>query len=213
MIFFGDALKPLHDVCREMKASLDKDKLPTKAELNEWLEKNSEAAKAMNKRMYIYTTAMAKGWAFAKKLEFYEAGKHSTLLWYHKLVVYNPSYFLGENSYENYDKVEKWFAKREEKMLDKGYRGSRGSRGRGRHFGSHYHPYWNSNHHAPATFPNYPSQVPNYPPPSLPQSQPSYTPPSAAVSRPPVDKSRLRCNKCQELGHLFRECPNQFVAK
>ncbi len=74
MIFFGDALKPLHDVCRAMKAALDKDTLPTKAALAEWLEKSSETAEAMNKRMYIYTTAQAKGWAFAKKLEFYEAG-------------------------------------------------------------------------------------------------------------------------------------------
>ncbi len=74
MIFFGDALKPLHDVARAMKEALDADKLPTKAILNEWLEKTSETAEAMNKRMYIYTTAQAKGWAFAKKLEFYEAG-------------------------------------------------------------------------------------------------------------------------------------------
>jgi hypothetical protein len=80
MMFFGDALKPLHDICRAMKASLDKDKLPSKADLTEWLEKGSETAEAMNKRMYIYTTAQAKGWAFAKKLEFYEAGMLYLLL-------------------------------------------------------------------------------------------------------------------------------------
>jgi hypothetical protein len=131
----------------------------------------------------------------------------------------NRSFILGENSYENYDKVEKWFAKREEKLLDRGLRGSRGSRGRGRGYGSsgshgYSHPYWNG-HHGASHYPNYHANVPPYPPPSMPgpQAPPTYAPPAAAASRPPIDKSRLRCNKCQELGHLFRECPNSFVAK
>jgi len=47
---------------------------------------------------------------------------------------------LGEKSSENYDKVEKWLAKREDKALDS--RGTRRGRGAGRGRGYGYHPYW-----------------------------------------------------------------------
>lgn len=122
--------------------------------------------------------------------------------------------FLGETSYENYDKVEKWFAKREEKLLDRGIRRGPSFRGRGRGFGygsgfgsgygSHgYHPYHNYHHNSHS------NGASAFPPPLMSQS-PS---PAATISRPPMDKSKMRCNKCQELGHFFRECPNGFPTK
>lgn len=76
-MFFGDVLQPVHDVCRAMNEAVEKDTLPTKAILKEWLEKSKDAADHLNKRMYIIMTAQAKGWPFAKKLEFYEAGNRS----------------------------------------------------------------------------------------------------------------------------------------
>jgi hypothetical protein len=74
MMFFSDALQPLHEVCKALKSSLESDKLPTKANVQEWLDRNKETAEAIHKRLFIIMTAQVKGWPFAKKLEFYENG-------------------------------------------------------------------------------------------------------------------------------------------
>jgi hypothetical protein len=123
--------------------------------------------------------------------------------------------FSGEKSSENYDKVEKWLAKREDKAREqKSAKKSPKTPSRNRGLG--FNPYWHPRHGegyptppAAAGYSPYAPAAAGYPPYPGPSTSGYPTP----GYRPPADKSRLRCNKCQELGHLFRECPNSFVAK
>ncbi len=80
MIFLSEIVKPVHDACRAIKASLDSDKLPQKATVQSWYDLVDEAATAINKRTFILMTAQERGWEFARKLDFYESGWFSLLV-------------------------------------------------------------------------------------------------------------------------------------
>jgi hypothetical protein len=74
MTFLSEIVKPVHDACRAMKATLDSDAVIKKTSVQAWFDKVDVAATAINKRMFILMTAQERGWEFARKLDFYESG-------------------------------------------------------------------------------------------------------------------------------------------
>jgi hypothetical protein len=82
MTFLSEIVKPVHDACRAMKATLDSDAVIKKASVQTWYDKVDEAATAINKRMFILMTAQERGWEFARKLDFYESGYWIVFIWF-----------------------------------------------------------------------------------------------------------------------------------
>ncbi len=181
-------MRPLHDVCRAIKASYDSGAVPQKADVKEWLDLTSEAAEAVNKRTFIIMTAQTRGWAFARKLDFYQSGKivFETLATSKILM---DRFVLGQDPDPGYVKVEDWMADRRVARRQKVRRPFR--------------PYWGQPpaQAAPRSFGA--AQGQGY-------GQPSWSPAASYGPRRPTDNSRKRCNTCHELGHLFRECPNGY---
>ena len=68
--------KPLHDVCRGVNDFCGKEEKPNQQKLEEWRDKLKLATSALHKRMFVIMTAQTKGWAFARKLDFYQSGIH-----------------------------------------------------------------------------------------------------------------------------------------
>ncbi len=117
---------------------------------------------------------------------------------------------IGVKSNEHYDKVEKYFAKHEEKILYSKWprRGHRGGNFRGPHpYYGHQYGQQTIGYGVPSAAAGSPAQV------AGPSNVIGQGYPQPRYFRQPLDKSKMRCNKCQELGHLYRECPNNFVAK
>lgn len=103
MILLDKALPPLHETVRSLnellegdseKASLDKagiEKLQWVAVMFFTLsprltslffrKKLKKSADALNKRLFIVMAAQTEGWAFAKKLDFYETGGEANKNW------------------------------------------------------------------------------------------------------------------------------------
>ncbi len=103
--------------------------------------------------------------------------------------------FLGAKSNEHYSKVEKYFAKKEDKLSEARMSGKGRSRGSYRS-----HPYRSR---SPGASSGSSSASRSLEGPS--SSQGSY--------RSPLDKSKLRCHKCQEFGHFIKDCPNTLGPK
>jgi len=77
MVFIKKVVKPLHDVCKSVNTACGQESTPTQAQLEGWREKLKLATAALHKRMFVIMTAQTKGWAFARKLDFYQSGTHS----------------------------------------------------------------------------------------------------------------------------------------
>ncbi len=106
-------------------------------------------------------------------------------------------YQSGEKSDKNYDKVAKRQAKRAEDIDRDAKKTKRKSEYRPYGFQGRYASY-----QAPA------AQA--WGPPPAPVG-PYQVPPPAVTVKPPMDKARMRCNNCRELGHFFRECTKPSV--
>jgi hypothetical protein len=74
MIFLDSVTKPLQDTCRSIDSACGQEIAPNQQQLEEWRDKLKEAASALHKRMFVIMTAQTKGWAFARKLDFYQSG-------------------------------------------------------------------------------------------------------------------------------------------
>jgi len=69
LLLFNRCLPGLHEVVRDPES-----RGLSNAEAKPVLEKIKQATQALNQRLFIIMTAQAKGWAWARELEFLETG-------------------------------------------------------------------------------------------------------------------------------------------
>jgi len=74
-------LPGFHDVIRSLDAKFesDEDHRPTTDETKAYLKKMKASVKALHERLFVVLTAQAKGWAFARQLDFYQTGEEILL--------------------------------------------------------------------------------------------------------------------------------------
>jgi hypothetical protein len=76
MVFLKKVIRPLHEVCKDVNAASGQEKAPNQQQLEAWRDKLKQATSALHQRMFVIMTAQSKGWAFARKLDFYKSGIH-----------------------------------------------------------------------------------------------------------------------------------------
>jgi len=75
LVMLHKTLPYLHEVVRELEVQVnDEERAPTLAEATCILSKIKDSTAVLNQRLFIIMTAQAKGWAWAKELEFLETG-------------------------------------------------------------------------------------------------------------------------------------------
>lgn len=69
-------LPGFHDVIRTLDSKFEKDEnyRPTSEETKAHLKKLKASVASLHQRLFVVMTAQAKGWAFAKQLDFFQTG-------------------------------------------------------------------------------------------------------------------------------------------
>jgi len=107
----------MHEVCRSMCAEFAKEKPKAWSldEMKKCYQLLLQTTEEMNSRLFVILSAQQHGWAFARKLQFLEAGTCFALS---SKGVYFMTLNLGGGLNENYMKVAKEFQKRQDKKDD-----------------------------------------------------------------------------------------------
>lgn len=74
MTFLYKSLPGSQDILLTLRSALKKDEPLTKEEMRRLYEVSKKVTKADGDRLFVVMTAQAKGWNFAKELDFYQSG-------------------------------------------------------------------------------------------------------------------------------------------
>jgi len=170
-------------------------------------EKLKQSTDVLNSRLFVILAAQAKGWPFARELEFLESGEQISQVLCLTLST-NLFYFLsGNGQNENFLKVAKLFNKRQQKKDDE-----RELRGLAKKPAFKPRPF--AQRQAGGYGPGKPAAFGS----SAQAATATYSGASgyqqgghfAGGSRHgPANKAHLRCHNCAQFGHFAHECNNK----
>lgn len=199
MVFFNKIIPGTQEVLLSLRHNIQEKKAPTLEEAMRYYTVLKAVTKANHERLFVVMTAQSKGWSFAKDLDFYQSGTVIILLLV-KIMDCKKELFgvVGKEASEEYLKVAKLHAKKEETKKEKEKDDRKPKRGRGFGYGrGGFGPY------QPWAPPFMPSGFPMWPM----NQGPSMATPSASMASPRPSRAHMRCNNCAEFGHFARDCP------
>jgi len=74
MVFLQKAVTPVLDLLKDIRKATKANEPVTKEQLQTWYQLTKNASRALDDRIFIVMTAQAKGWSFAKDVNFYREG-------------------------------------------------------------------------------------------------------------------------------------------
>ncbi len=74
MVYLNKVIPATHELTKSLRVFAKGDDPPTKEQIQQWYTLSKAIAKFEHERLFVIMTAQAKGWNFAKDLDFFQEG-------------------------------------------------------------------------------------------------------------------------------------------